>query len=129
VAGAARLIGINHVAIEVGDIDEALDFYQRVFRFELREHQSPEPWINLGDQVVALFEGRDGTVDGERHFGLVVDDLDAVREALESAGVPFDGGAQLDFHDPWGNRVQVGRYGDTRYRKDPEYLSELLGDA
>jgi lactoylglutathione lyase len=123
----ARLIGINHVAVEVGSIEEAIAFYSQVFAIQLREHESDETWIDLGDQVLALFERDDGSRDVDRHFGLVVDDLDAVRAALAREEIDVTGEKQLDFHDPWGNRVQVCRYGDVRFRKAPDYL-DLLTD-
>ena len=122
----ARLIGINHVAAEIGDVEEAVDFYGRIFAIKLREHESEETWIDLGDQVLALFERDDDGRDAHRHFGLVVDDLDAVRAALARERVDVTGEKQLDFHDPWGNRVQVCKYGDVRFRKAPDYLEHLL---
>jgi lactoylglutathione lyase len=123
----ARPIGINHIAIEVGNLEEALAFYGRILDLRLREHESDEPWIDLGDQVLAVFEGDGRGADAERHFGLVVDDLEAVRAALRREQIDVSGERQLDFHDPWGNRVQISQYGDVRFRKASEYLDELLG--
>ena len=101
-AKKARAIGFNHVALEVGDIDEALAFYGRLFDFELRGRSKTSAFIDLGDQFLALQKGRAQAADGGRHFGLVVDDKDAVRRALAEAGVDPLPGSFLDFHDPWG---------------------------
>jgi lactoylglutathione lyase len=120
----ARLVGMNHVAIEVASIDEALEFYGNLFEVRVREHETEETWIDMGDQVVALFERGAQGRDADRHFGLVVDDLDLVREALREAGISL-AGDEVDFHDPWGNRVQVVQYGDVMYRKDPAVLDKM----
>ena len=102
-----RVIGFNHVALEVGDIDEALAFYGRLFRFELRGKSDSMAFIDLGDQFIALQKGRRQPADDGRHFGLVVDDKDAARKALKAAGVTLLPGRFLDFRDPWGNRVEI----------------------
>src|SRR5215216_7181432 len=83
----AQLIGINHVALEVGDVDEALDWYGRFFEFELRGRAGSMAFIDMGDQFIALATGRTQPPDRHRHFGLVVDDKEAVRAALRAAGV------------------------------------------
>ena len=102
---AATLVGINHVALEVGDVDEALAWYGQIVEFELRGRVGDRmAFIDLGDQFIALSAGRTAGPDEHRHFGLVVDDADAVRRALDEAGVERD---DLDFRDPWGNLVQV----------------------
>ena len=106
----ARAIGINQVALEVGDIDEALAFYGRILDFTLRGRGRGMAFIDMGDQFIALAEGRRQDSDDGRHFGLVVDDLEAVRAALHEAGVAPLPGRGLDFMDPWGNRVQVVDY-------------------
>src|SRR4051794_32928037 len=104
----ARAVGINHVALEVGDVDEALAFYGRILAFELRGRVgSHMAFVDLGDQFLALSAGRSQPADDERHFGLVVDDKEAVRAALGEAGVPVLPGRGLSFRDPWGNRVEV----------------------
>jgi catechol-2,3-dioxygenase len=116
----ARAVGINHVALEVGDVDEALEFYGRIFSFELRGRVgSRMAFVDLGDQFLALSVPRSGGPDSHRHFGLVVDDADAVRRALDEAGVPRD---DLDFRDPWGNLVQVVQYDAIQFTKAPGVL-------
>ena len=96
----ARAVGFNHIAIEVGDIDEALAFYGRLFSFELRGRSDGMAFIDLGDQFLALQQGRRQPADDGRHFGLVVDDKEAVRMALVEAGVETLPGPFLDFRDP-----------------------------
>jgi catechol 2,3-dioxygenase-like lactoylglutathione lyase family enzyme len=113
----ARLIGINHVALEVGDLDEALAFYGRFFSFELRGRSPGMAFIDMGDQFVALQQGRTQPGDDGRHFGLVVDDKQAVLDALTEAGVHVFPGRRLDFLDPWGNRVEVVDYRDIQFTK------------
>jgi catechol 2,3-dioxygenase-like lactoylglutathione lyase family enzyme len=117
-----RAIGINHVALEVGDVDEALAFYGRIFDLELRGREPGMAFVDLGDQFIALSEGRAQDPDGARHFGLVVDDREAVRAALAEAGVEPLPGRGLDFRDPWGNRVQVVDYRDIQFAKAPGVL-------
>lgn len=123
-AGArkARAVGFNHVALEVGDIEEALAFYGRLFDFELRGKSGTAAFIDLGDQFLALQKGRRQPPDDARHFGLVVDDKDAVRRALAEAGIePLPGGG-LDFLDPWGNRIQIVAYENIQFTKAPNVL-------
>ena len=121
-----RLVGINHVALEVGDIDEALEWYGRIFDFELRGRMgSAMAFVDMGDQFLALSEGRRQPPDEHRHFGLVVDDKDAVRRALEAAGVEILPGRGLDFRDPWGNRVQVVDYREIQFTKAPAVLDGM----
>lgn len=117
-----RLVGINHVALEVGDLDQALEFYGRVFELELRGRIPGMAFIDIGDQFLALSEGRGQPADDDRHFGLVVDDKEATRAALEAAGAEILPGRGLDFRDPWGNRVQVVEYGQIQFTKAPEIL-------
>jgi catechol 2,3-dioxygenase-like lactoylglutathione lyase family enzyme len=111
----ARLIGINHVALEVGDLGEALALYGRLFSFEMRGRVPGMAFIDIGDQFLALAEGRRQGHDDGRHFGLVVDDKAAVRAAVEREGLEMVGGRRLDFYDPWGNRIEVVAYGDIQF--------------
>jgi lactoylglutathione lyase len=120
-----RLVGLNHVALEVGDLDEALGFYGRLFDLELRGRVPGMAFIEMGDQFVALSEGRTQDPDRGRHFGLVVDDKEATRAALEEAGAEILPGRGLDFRDPWGNHVQVVEYGDIQFSKTPEVLAGM----
>jgi len=118
-----RLVGINHVALEVGDLEEALAWYRRVFELELRGRAGSQmAFVDLGDQFIALSAGRSQPPDAHRHLGLVVDDKQATREALGAAGAEILPGRGLDFLDPWGNRVQVVEYGDVQFSKAPEVL-------
>jgi catechol 2,3-dioxygenase-like lactoylglutathione lyase family enzyme len=114
-----RLVGINHVALEVGAVDEALDFYGRLFEFELRGRLPGMAFIDMGDQFIALSEGRAGPPDAARHFGLVVDDKEAARAALQEAGVEIAPGRSLDFRDPWGNWWQVVAYANVQFERTP----------
>src|SRR5262249_51074605 len=86
-ARKARAVGLNHVALEVGDIEDALAFYGRLFEFKLRGKSPTSAFIDLGDQFLALQKGRTQPADVGRHFGLVVDDKDAVRKALANMGI------------------------------------------
>src|SRR6516164_1321033 len=112
-----RVIGFNHVALEVGDIDEALEFYGRLFRFELRGKSDSMAFIDLGDQFIALQKGRRQPADDGRHFGLVVDDKEVARKALDAAGITLIDGPFLDFRDPWGNRVEIVGYDNIQFTK------------
>ena len=118
----ARAIGFNHVALEVGDIDEALAFYGRLFDFELRGRDATSAFIDLGDQFIALQQGRRQAADDGRHFGLVVDDKAAVRQALAENGVETLSGPFLDFRDPWGNRIEIVGYDNIQFSKAPNVL-------
>jgi lactoylglutathione lyase len=120
-----RLVGINHVALEVGDLEEALDFYGSIFEVRLRGREPGMAFIDMGDQFIALSEGRTAPPDAARHFGLVVDDKDAVRAALERAGVAIEPGRRLDFRDPWGNHVQVVDYRDVQFTKAPAIVEGM----
>jgi lactoylglutathione lyase len=125
-APTARAVGINHIALEVSDLDAALDFYGRLFRFELRGRiGSSMAFMDLGDQFIALSAGRGQPADDGRHFGLVVDDKAAVRRALEEAGVELLPGRGLDFRDPWGNRFQIVQYDEIQFSKAPSVLGGM----
>jgi len=118
----ARAVGINHIALEVGDLEEALQFYGRLFELELRGRVPGMAFIDMGDQFIALAEGRSQAPDSDRHFGLVVDDREAVRAALAEAGAEILPSRGLDFRDPWGNHVQVVEYGDIQFSKSADVL-------
>jgi len=117
-----RLVGINHIALEVDDVADALEWYGRIFQLELRGHLGRMAFIDLGDQFIALSQGRTQPPDTHRHFGLVVDDMEATRAALEAAGAEILPGRGLDFRDPWGNHAQVVEYADVQFSKTPEVL-------
>jgi lactoylglutathione lyase len=116
----ARAVGINHIALEVGSLDEALEFYGRLFEIELRGRHPGMAFVDLGDQFIAFAEGRTQSPDASRHFGLVVDDQAAVLAAARDAGVEIFGGNS--FRDPWGNHVQVVAYDEIQFTKTPEIL-------
>lgn len=121
----SQLIGINHVALEVGSIDEALEFYARFFDLHLRGVVPGMAFIDMGDQFLALSEGREPGPDHGRHFGLVVDDKEAVRRALEEAAVDVTAPPHLDFRDPWGNQVEIVDYRDVQFLKAPDVLAGM----
>lgn len=116
-AEKARLIGVNHVALEVGDVEEAVALYERLFDFTIRGRGRRMAFLDMGDQFLAVAEGRSQPPDDERHFGLVVDDVGRAREAVEREGlkVVSDTRQSFDFRDPWGNRFQVVGYGDIQF--------------
>jgi len=118
----ARLVGMNHIAVEVADIDEALEFYGRVFDFTLRGRGRRMAFIDMGDQFIALSAGCTQEPDTHRHIGLVVDDLEAARRSLEEAGARILPGRGLDFLDPWGNHFQVVEYRQIQFTKAPEIV-------
>jgi lactoylglutathione lyase len=123
--GMAKLVGINHIALEVGSIDEALAWYGQFFEFELRGRGGGMAFVDMGDQFIALAHDETPHVDRERHFGLVVDDKAAVRAALEEAGVAVTRAPNLSFRDPWGNHVQVVDYREVQFTKTPEVMRAL----
>jgi predicted enzyme related to lactoylglutathione lyase len=122
VAERVRLVGMNHVALEVGDLEEALAFYGRVFEVTLRGRSPGMAFVDLGDQFLAFSEGRTQPPDEHRHLGLVVDDREAARRALEEAGAEILPSRGLDFRDPWGNLVQVVDYRDVQFTKTDAVL-------
>ena len=114
---------MNHIALEVGDIDEALAFWESIFgEMPLRGRGGHMAFIDMGDQFIALARGRSQPPDRARHFGLVVDDKEAVRRRLRELDVPISGGRGLDFFDPWGNQIQVVDYRDVQFTKTEEIL-------
>ena len=121
-----RALGINHVALEVGDVDEALAFYGQVFELSLRGRQGRSmAFVDLGDQFVAIARGSGEPPGTQRHFGLVVEDKDAVRARLSELGLRHDGGRRLRLHDPWGNVVEIVDYRDVQYAKLPQVLEAM----
>ena len=117
----AQALGINHIVLEVDDLDEALNFYGRLFEFSLRGRNDHNAFIDLGDQFIQLRLGRTQGPDGARHFGFVVDDREPVRKALEEMDVEMlERG--MNFRDPWGNRVEVVPYHDIQFTKAPNIL-------
>ena len=121
----ARLVGFNHVALEVGDLEEALEFYGRIFQVELRGRGPGMAFVDAGDQFLAISEGRSQGSDEHRHIGMVVDDRRAVRRALRALDVEILPGRGLDFLDPWGNHWQVVEYADIQFTKAPEILEGM----
>jgi len=120
-----RLVGINHIALEVGDIEQALDFYGKIFEFTLRGKRPGNAFIELGDQFINLMENPTPHEDRRRHFGLVVDDRSSVRARVEAAGGKLLPGRFLDFLDPWGNRVEVVEYANIQVTKAPHVLRAM----
>ena len=122
----ARLVGINHVALEVGDIEDALDFYGEIFDFELRGRGEASAFIDMGDQFIALSKTDEETNDDRhRHFGLVVDDATVVEKRLNELDIEVLSGRGLDFRDPWGNRIQIVAYEDIQYTKASHVLQGM----
>ncbi len=120
----ARALGINHVVMEVGDLDAALEFYGAIFDFTLRGKGERNAFIDLGDQFIQLSLGKTHEPDVKRHFGFVVDDREPVRRALKELGVEMLD-RRLNFRDPWGNRIEVVPYGDVQFTKAPHVLKGM----
>ncbi len=125
---SARLVGINHVALEVGDIEQALEFYGSLFQISLRGRGPSMAFIDMGDQFIALSRGRRQPADEARHFGLVVDDREAVRASLREQGIAVAPEGSVDFSDPWGNHIQVVDYRDIQFSKTPAALRAVSGE-
>ena len=127
-ADRARLIGVNHVALEVGDVEEAVALYERLFDFTMRGRGRRMAFLDMGDQFLAIAEGRSQPPDDERHFGLVVDDVERAREAVDREGLQVVSATRqsFDFRDPWGNRFQVVGYGDIQFERT-EGVKRKLG--
>ena len=119
---AAKLVGFNHVAVEVGDLEEALEFYGRLFEIKLRGRGPGMAFVDAGDQFIALSEGKKERPDDHRHIGMVVDDRSTVRRALKEMDVEILPGRGLDFLDPWGNRWQVVEYSEIQFTKAAHIL-------
>lgn len=120
-----RLVGINHVALEVGDIEQALEFYGQIFQFELRGRSENMAFIDMGDQFLALSESSNRDPDQHRHFGLVVDDRSSLRARLVALDIEILPGRGLNFLDPWGNFIQVVVYADIQFSKTPAVLKGM----
>lgn len=127
--GRVRPLGVNHVALEVDDLDAALEWWSRFFSVELRGRRATMAWIDLGDQFIALSAPRSQAADDGRHFGLVVDDKEALRAALREDGVEVPASGSLRFRDPWGNNIEVVDYRDVQFTKAPAVLSGMGFDA
>jgi len=120
----ARPLGINHVVLEVDDLDKALEFYGALFDFTLRGRGDPNAFIDLGDQFIQLTLGRTQLPDTKRHFGLVVDDREAVRRAMERVGIKSIND-RLNVLDPWGNRIEIVPYDDCQFTKADHVLNGM----
>jgi len=117
-----KLVGMNHIALEVGDIDQALAFYGRIFDFKLRSKGPRQAFIDMGDQFINLTQTDKSHRDSPRHVGIVVDDRSDVRQLVEAAGGELLDGPFLDFLDPWGNRIEVVQYDNIQFTKAPHVL-------
>jgi predicted enzyme related to lactoylglutathione lyase len=121
----AKAVGINHVALEVGDIDKALDFYGKFLEFEIESQSESAAFIYFGDQFINFMAGRTQGPDQGRHFGIAVDDKERVRRTLEQMGVEILNGRFLDFIDPWGNRVEITTYQNIQFTKADHVLKGM----
>jgi catechol 2,3-dioxygenase-like lactoylglutathione lyase family enzyme len=117
-----KLVGMNHIALEVGDIEQALAFYGRIFEFTLRGRGPRQAFIDMGDQFINLAQTDTPHRDSPRHVGIVVDDRRDVRRLVEEAGGELLDGPFLDFLDPWGNRIEVVQYDNIQFTKAPHVL-------
>lgn len=119
-----RMVGMNHVAIEVGDIEEALAFYGRIFDFTLRGKGKTNAFIDMGDQFINMTLVLGYAVRGteKRHLGFVVDDRSRITALAKAAGARFVEGPFLDFLDPWGNRLEVIEYSNIQFTKAPNVM-------
>ncbi|MEE2688809.1 MAG: VOC family protein [Pseudomonadota bacterium] len=118
----AKAVGINHVALEVEDIDEAIEFYGKFLDFEIKSRNANLAFIYFGDQFINFTRGRRQEPDGGRHIGIAVDDKELVRETLDGMGVELIDSRFLDFLDPWGNRVEITTYTNIQFSKSPGVL-------
>ncbi len=120
----ARALGINHVVLEVDDLDKALEFYGALFEFNLRGKSEHNAFIDLGDQFIQLTLGRSQVADTKRHFGFVVDDRDAVKRAMERLGIKSIND-RMNILDPWGNRIEIVPYDDVQFTKAANILKGM----
>ena len=121
----AKAVGINHVALEVGNIDEALTFYGRFLEFEIHSRSETAAFIYFGDQFINFSNGRTQAPDENRHFGIAVDNKELARLTLEGMGVTFLDGRFMDFLDPWGNRVEITTYTNIQFSKADHVLKGM----
>src|SRR4051812_25212823 len=121
----ASLVGINHVALEVGDLEGAVAFYASLFTIRAVQREPGMAFLDMGDQFLALSEGRTAPPDDARHFGLVVDDKELARGTLAASGIATSGAPRLNFRDPWGNQIQVVDYRDIMFTKSPAVLAGM----
>jgi catechol 2,3-dioxygenase-like lactoylglutathione lyase family enzyme len=126
-----RLVGLNHIALEVADVDEALRFYGAVFAFDLRGTHTGEDgrtqmaFLDMGDQFLALARGSTHAPDEGRHFGLVVDDRHNVMALAVGAGASIPEGGPFNFRDPWGNHIEIVQYADVQFSKTDAVLKSM----
>ena len=120
----ARALGINHVVLEVDDLDKALEFYDALFEFTLRGKSDRNAFIDLGDQFIQLTLGRTQIADTKRHFGLVVNDREAVKRAMARLGIESIND-RLNIVDPWGNRIEIVPYDDCQFTKSSYVLAGM----
>ncbi len=121
----ARALGFNHIALEVGDIDAALDFYAKIFEVKLRGRGGKMAFIDMGDQFLAIAATGKADRDAERHFGLVVDDQAKALENARDAGAVFVEGSKNTFYDPWGNQFQIVEYSNIQFMKTKSVLESM----
>ena len=124
----ARALGINHVVLEVDDLDKALEFYGALFEFTLRGRSAHNAFIDLGDQFIQLTLGRTQVADTKRHFGFVVDDREAVKHAMDRLGIKSIND-RMNILDPWGNRIEIVPYDDVQFTKAANILKGMNVDA
>ena len=124
-ARKAKAVGINHIALEVGDIDAALEFYGKFLDFEIESRSDSAAFVYFGDQFINFARGRNQSPDEQRHFGIAVDDKDLARRTLEGMGIKFLDSRFLDFLDPWGNRVEITTYTKIQYTKADHVLQGM----
>jgi len=120
-----RAIGVNHIAFDVRDLDQTLEWYRRYFDFELRGRRGGMAWIDLGDQFIALSEGGPEVPDRGRHVGLVVDDKEALRAALRDGGEHVSDRGSLRVRDPSGNLLEIVDYRDVQFSKIPAVMTAM----
>ena len=123
-AKKARALGINHVVLEVDDLDKALEFYGALFEFKLRGKSDHNAFIDLGDQFIQLTLRRTQIADTKRHFGFVVDDREAVQRAMDRLGIKSVN-ERMNILDPWGNRIEIVPYDDVQFTKADNILKGM----